>query len=70
MMMTTAQTVPYSDATVLDISVPAWAWAVVAVAAGAIYMLTLANGAVLGEAATTLHELFHDGRHLASVPCH
>lgn len=68
--MAPAQTVPLTDASVLEFEVPAWAWAIVAVATAAIYMLTLENGAVLGQAATVLHEFFHDGRHFAGVPCH
>ncbi len=50
--------------------VPVWAWLVVALAMFAIYALTLENGATLKTAATTLHELFHDGRHFLGVPCH
>ena len=50
--------------------VPARTWLVVAVAAAVAYGLTLENGAVLQAGATTLHELFHDGRHLLGVPCH
>lgn len=53
-----------------EIEVPAWAWVIVAVAAMAIYLITLENGAVLGHAANTVHEFFHHGRHLAAVPCH
>lgn len=26
--------------------------------------------AAMGQAGTFLHEVFHDGRHLAGVPCH
>lgn len=50
--------------------VPAWTWAVVASALAVAYALTLENGAVLQAGATTLHELFHDGRHFLGVPCH
>ena len=50
--------------------VPAWTWLVVAVALGLAYALTLENGAVLKAGATTVHELFHDGRHFLGVPCH
>jgi len=49
---------------------PAWTWLVVASALAVAYALTLENGAVLSAGATTLHELFHDGRHLLGVPCH
>lgn len=68
--MTTAETAPVTDASVLDIEVPMWAWAIVAIATVAIYMLTLENGAALGQTAATLHEFLHDGRHFAGVPCH
>ena len=50
--------------------VPAWTWAVVALALAVGYGLTMENGAVLQAGATTLHELFHDGRHFLGVPCH
>ncbi len=50
--------------------VPAWTWLVVASALAVAYALTLENGAVLQAGATTLHELFHDGRHFLGVPCH
>ncbi len=50
--------------------VPAWTWLVVALAMALAYALTLENGAVLRAGATTLHELFHDGRHFLGVPCH
>ncbi|HEX8769672.1 MAG TPA: hypothetical protein VF711_02760 [Acidimicrobiales bacterium] len=52
------------------IRVPVWAWLVVVLAMFAIYALTLENGATLKAAATTVHELFHDGRHFLGVPCH
>lgn len=50
--------------------VPAWTWLVVALALAVAYALTLENGAVLRAGATTVHELFHDGRHFLGVPCH
>lgn len=50
--------------------VPAWAWLVAALAVAVAYALTLENGAVLRAGASTLHELFHDGRHFLGVPCH
>lgn len=53
-----------------QLTVPGWAWLVVALAVFSIYLVSTENGALLGSAATTLHEFFHDGRHLASVPCH
>ena len=52
------------------VRVPAWTWPVVALAMALAYALTLENGAVLQAGATTLHELFHDGRHFLGVPCH
>ena len=53
-----------------QIRVPAWAWLIVALAAAVSYFVMLENGALLGQAADTLHELFHDGRHFIGVPCH
>ena len=53
-----------------EIDVPVWAWGLVALAAVASYFVMLENGAVLSQAAGTLHEFFHDGRHFAGVPCH
>jgi hypothetical protein len=53
-----------------QLRVPVWAWLIVALAMFAIYALTLENGATLKAAASTLHELFHDGRHFLAVPCH
>ena len=52
------------------VRVPAWTWLVVALALALAYAVTLENGAVLRAGATTLHELFHDGRHFIGVPCH
>lgn len=59
-----------SDTTVVRRPVPLWAWLVAAMAVVALYALTLENGLVLRAGATTLHELFHDGRHFIGVPCH
>lgn len=59
-----------TQATAEQLRVPVWAWLVVALAMFAIYALTLENGATLKAAATTVHELFHDGRHFLAVPCH
>ena len=53
-----------------EIDIPVWAWALVALAAVVSYFVMLENGAVLSNAAGTLHEFFHDGRHFAGVPCH
>lgn len=52
------------------IRVPAWALFAVALAAFALYALTLENGMLLGARAEQLHELFHDARHFVGVPCH
>ena len=52
------------------ISVPAWAWLMLALALATVYALTMENGATLRAGATVLHELFHDGRHMLGVPCH
>ena len=53
-----------------DVDVPVWAWALVALAAVVSYFVMLENGVVLSQAAETLHEFFHDGRHFLGVPCH
>ena len=53
-----------------QVRVPVWAWLVVALAVLALYALTMENGAALKAGASTLHELFHDARHFAGVPCH
>lgn len=57
-------------AAVQPLHVPAWAWAVVAFAAFALYALAMENGALLATKAEALHELFHDARHFIGVPCH
>lgn len=59
-----------ATATIPEVKVPAWAWAVVAFAVLAIYFVASENGAALGSAANTLHEFLHDGRHVVAVPCH
>jgi hypothetical protein len=51
-------------------SVPLWAWLVAMLAVLAIYAVSLDNGTLLRSAAHTAHELFHDARHFAGVPCH
>lgn len=51
---------------VQPLRVPAWAYALLALAGALFLVMTLANGA----SAHTLHELLHDGRHLLGVPCH
>lgn len=52
------------------VRVPAWAWAIMLLAALGIYLLSLDNGLALGGLAHQAHELFHDGRHFLGVPCH
>jgi hypothetical protein len=52
------------------LSVPVWAWLAAAVAVFLAYLMTMENGALLGNAAGQLHEFFHDGRHFIGVPCH
>ncbi len=53
------------------ISVPAWAWAVAAIALFAAAFLVQENGAVLSASgAQYLHEITHDARHALGVPCH
>jgi hypothetical protein len=58
-------------ATVSAIRVPAWAWALAAIALFSLFFLTQENGALLSAAqAEYLHELTHDARHALGVPCH
>ncbi|MGQ0744374.1 MAG: CbtB domain-containing protein [Acidimicrobiales bacterium] len=52
------------------LGLPAWAVALAILSLVWLYTLTLDNGLVLGAAAETVHELFHDGRHFFGVPCH
>jgi hypothetical protein len=52
------------------IRVPALAWIAVAFAIGVLYLILQENGALLTRSWETLHEFFHDGRHLLGVPCH
>jgi len=53
------------------IHVPAWAWALAALALFSLYVLSQENGALLSaSSAQYLHELTHDGRHALGVPCH
>ena len=53
------------------VRVPAWAWAIAAIALFAVYMLLQENGTLLSAgAANWLHEVTHDGRHALGVPCH
>jgi hypothetical protein len=53
------------------ISVPLWAWALVALAMFTLYVLFQENGALLThDQAMYLHEVTHDARHALGVPCH
>ena len=52
------------------ITVPAWAWLIVAFAVFGAYLMTMENGALLGHAAENAHEFFHDARHSLGMPCH
>ena len=69
--MTEPSAAPALRSSVVPVAVPAWAWALVAVALLALYALLQENGALLsaGQAAY-LHELTHDARHALGVPCH
>ncbi len=58
------------DVSTERIVVPVWSWLLVAVAAFALYLMVMENGAVLGHLAEQAHELFHDARHFAGFPCH
>jgi cobalt transporter subunit CbtB len=53
------------------VHVPAWAWAMFALALFSLYFLVQENGALLtASQAAYLHELTHDARHALGVPCH
>jgi hypothetical protein len=55
------------------VNVPVWVWMAMGLALGLLYTVTLDNGFVSSQVASSnmfLHELFHDGRHLFGVPCH
>jgi len=53
------------------IIVPAWVWALAAVAVLMVFVLTQENGTLLSaSAAHFLHEVTHDARHALGVPCH
>lgn len=54
---------------VQPVSIPAWAWAVLAVALFGAYVMLQENGILLNSWAR-FHELFHDGRHALGFPCH
>jgi hypothetical protein len=63
-----ASAVPVPD--VRPVRVPALAWTLVALATATLYLILQENGAVLASTWETLHEFFHDGRHVLGVPCH
>jgi hypothetical protein len=53
------------------VHVPAWAWALAALAFFSLYLLSQENGALLStNGAALLHEITHDARHALGVPCH
>jgi hypothetical protein len=54
---------------VRPIRVPVLAWLGVACAIAALYLMLQENG-LLVRSWMTVHEFFHDGRHLLGVPCH
>lgn len=62
--------VTVASPTTRPIRVPALAWAFVVVGLAVIYVLLQENGALLAHSWETVHELFHDGRHVLGVPCH
>jgi hypothetical protein len=59
-----------AEVALAPVRVPPAAWVAVAVAVVLVYAVLQENGAVLAQSWETLHELFHDGRHLLGVPCH
>ena len=69
-MEDTVAATTYPLPVVEPIRVPAWAWFAVALGLAALYLMLQENGAVLAQSWRTLHELFHDGRHVLGVPCH
>ena len=55
------------------VTLPRWAWPLLALTLAVLYAVTFDVGAVssrLTDSSMYLHELFHDGRHLLGVPCH
>lgn len=57
----------------LGVTLPLWAWLVLASALAILYSVTFDSGflsARVADSAMYLHEFFHDGRHLLGVPCH
>lgn len=64
-----AITTPAPATAGVRIDVPAWAWAVLAFAMFASYVILQENGLTLSNW-MTVHEFFHDGRHALGFPCH
>ena len=57
----------------LSVTLPLWAWPVLALTLAMLYAVTFDSGFVsarVTDSGMYLHELFHDGRHLLGVPCH
>lgn len=69
--MTMSTAAPARRSLVSPVSVPLWAWALVAAALLTMFVLLQENGALLtSHQAMYLHELTHDARHALGVPCH
>lgn len=51
------------------ITVPVWAWALLALSLVLSYVMLQENGLMMDNW-MTVHELFHDGRHALGFPCH
>ncbi len=51
------------------VAVPAWALALLAIGVFGAYVMLQENGLIMSNW-TTVHELFHDGRHALGFPCH
>lgn len=65
-----AITSPTPVATVgVHVKVPAWAFLLMVVGLFGCYVALQENGALLSSW-ETVHELFHDARHVVGVPCH
>lgn len=65
--------VPLNNQSVTQIEpirIPRLAWLAAMAATIGLYLVFNENGVVLAQGWETLHELFHDGRHLLGAPCH
>lgn len=62
-------TPPSTAAAVEPIKIPWWSWVVLTAALFGSYLMLQENGWLLSNW-ETVHEFFHDGRHLLGVPCH